>query len=127
MVMSSDRDAPASSASASAGRLGGRDPVAHPVARSVSFAVMNSKTPLEDEVGTLIVEALNLEVAPADIHPEAPLFREGLELDSIDMLEIALEVSKRYGFQLRSDDADNVKIFASLRSLTAHIEKNRTK
>lgn len=88
---------------------------------------MDSKTPLENEVGTLIVEALNLEVAPADIDPNAPLFREGLELDSIDMLEIALEVSKRYGFQLRSDDADNVKIFASLRSLAAHIEKNRTK
>lgn len=88
---------------------------------------MESKTPLENEVGTLIVEALNLEVAPADIDPNAPLFREGLELDSIDMLEIALEVSKRYGFQLRSDDADNVKIFASLRSLAGHIEKSRTK
>jgi acyl carrier protein len=88
---------------------------------------MEPKTPLESEVATLIVEALNLEIAPADIDPLAPLFREGLELDSIDMLEIALEVSKRYGFQLRSDDAENVKIFASLRSLAAHVEKNRTK
>lgn len=88
---------------------------------------MEPKTPLESEVANLIVEALNLEIAPADIDPLAPLFREGLELDSIDMLEIALEVSKRYGFQLRSDDAENVKIFASLRSLAAHVEKNRTR
>ncbi len=87
---------------------------------------MDTKTPLENEVGTLIVEALNLEVAPADIDPNAPLFREGLELDSIDMLEIALEVSKRYGFQLRSDNTDNRRIFASLRALAAHIEQHRT-
>lgn len=87
---------------------------------------MDAKTSLESEVATLIVEALNLEIAPADIDPQAPLFREGLELDSIDMLEIALEVGKRYGFQLRSDDADNVRIFQSLRSLAAHIETHRT-
>lgn len=88
---------------------------------------MDSKTPLEQEVAQLIVDALNLEVGAADIDPQAPLFREGLELDSIDMLEIALEVSKRYGFQLRSDDADNARIFASLRALAEHIGKSRTK
>ena len=88
---------------------------------------MTPKTPLELEIATLIVEALNLDVAPADIDPEAPLFGEGLELDSIDALEIGLEVSKRYGFQLRSDDPDNTRIFSSLRSLTAHIEAKRTK
>ena len=78
------------------------------------------------EVAVLIVEALNLDVAPADILPDAPLFGDGLGLDSIDVLEIALVISKRYGFQLRSDDADNARIFASLRALTAHIARRRT-
>lgn len=82
---------------------------------------------LEKEVAQLIVEALNLEIGPGQIDPDAPLFGErGLGLDSIDMLEIALTVSKKYGFQLRSDDADNERIFSSLRALTAHIEQNRT-
>jgi acyl carrier protein len=80
----------------------------------------------ERELAELIVSALNLEgVAPADIDPEAPLFKTGLGLDSIDALELALEISKRYGFQLRSDDENNVRIFSSLRSLAAHIEKHR--
>jgi len=79
------------------------------------------------EVAALIVEALNLELAPEDIEPDAPLFGEGLGLDSIDVLEIALVISKRYGFQLRSDNADNVRIFASLRALTAYIASQRTK
>jgi acyl carrier protein len=82
---------------------------------------------LEKEVAQLIVEALNLEIGPDQIDPDAPLFGgRGLGLDSIDMLEIALTVSKKYGFQLRSDDADNKRIFSSLRALTAHIEQNRT-
>ena len=88
---------------------------------------MDAKSPLEQEVAELIVQALNLEVSAGEIDPNAPLFREGLELDSIDMLEIALEVSKSYGFQLRSDDAENVNIFASLRALAAHIDRSRTK
>jgi len=88
---------------------------------------MSSQSPLEGELAQTIVQALNLEIEPVDIDPEAPLFGAGLELDSIDMLEIALEVGKRYGFQLRSDDADNVHIFASLRSLAAHIDKNRSR
>ena len=79
------------------------------------------------EVAGLIVEALNLEMAPEEIEPDAPLFGEGLGLDSIDVLEIALVISKRYGFQLRSDNADNVRIFASLRALTAYIASQRTK
>lgn len=86
---------------------------------------MSSTVSIEAEVAKLIVEALNLEVAPAEIDPEAPLFGEGLGLDSIDALEIALAISKRYGFQLRSDDERNHKIFASLRALAAHVEKNR--
>lgn len=79
------------------------------------------------EVAALIVDALNLEMTPAEIEPDAPLFGDGLGLDSIDVLEIALVISKRYGFQLRSDNEDNTRIFASLRALTAHIANQRTK
>lgn len=84
-------------------------------------------TPLQSEVAALLVEALNLDIAPASIDPDAPLYGEGLGLDSIDILEIALVVSKKYGFQLRSDDENNVKIFQSLGSLAAHIATHRTK
>ncbi len=87
---------------------------------------MTTTLSLEQEVARLIVEALHLETAPEQIEPETPLFGEGLGLDSIDALEIALAVSKRYGFQLRSDDERNHRIFASLRALAAHIEKHRT-
>lgn len=79
------------------------------------------------EVAELIVEALNLEMTPGEIAPDAPLFGEGLGLDSIDVLEIALVISKRYGFQLRSDNEDNVRIFSSLRTLAAHIAAQRSK
>jgi acyl carrier protein len=78
------------------------------------------------EVAELIVAALNLEVAANEIEPDAPLFGEGLGLDSIDILELALVISKRYGFQLRSDNQDNVRIFSSLRTLAAHIAAQRT-
>src|SRR5690606_543953 len=61
-------------------------------------------TDAERELAELLVESLNLDgVAAADIDPEAPLFNAGLGLDSIDALELALAISKRYGFQLRSD------------------------
>jgi acyl carrier protein len=80
----------------------------------------------ERELAELIVTALNLEgVAPDDIDPDAPLFKTGLGLDSIDALELALEISKKYGFQLRSDDENNIRIFSSLRSLAAHVAANR--
>jgi acyl carrier protein len=82
----------------------------------------------ERELAELIVSALNLEgVVPDDLDPQAPLFKTGLGLDSIDALELALEISKRYGFQLRSDDPNNVRIFSTLRSLAAHIEANRVR
>ena len=83
------------------------------------------QTDLQREVATLLVEALNLDTAPQIIDPEAPLYGEGLGLDSIDILEVALVVSQRYGFQLRSDDEDNVRIFKSLASLADHIAANR--
>ena len=80
----------------------------------------------ERELAELLVEALGLEdVEPASIDPEAPLFNAGLGLDSIDALELALAVGKRYGFQLRSDNEENKRIFASLRALSAHVEANR--
>ncbi|MCE1243544.1 phosphopantetheine-binding protein [Oryzomicrobium sp.] len=82
---------------------------------------------LQQEVAELIVSALNLDVAPTDIAPADSLYGEGLGLDSIDILEVALVVSKRYGFQLRADNEDNVRIFRSLESLTRHIAANRTK
>ncbi len=89
-----------------------------------------SQTPddaLIAEVAALMVSALNLEMSPAEIDPDAPLYGEGLGLDSIDMLEVSLVVSKQYGFQMRADDENNVKIFTSLRNLATHIAANRTK
>lgn len=79
------------------------------------------------EVAELIVTALNLDMAPGEIEADAPLFGDGLGLDSIDVLEIALVISKRYGFQLKSDNEDNVRIFSSLRTLAAHIASQRSK
>ncbi len=78
------------------------------------------------EVAELIVSALNLDMEPAEIEADAPLFGDGLGLDSIDVLEIALVISKRYGFQLKSDNEDNVRIFSSLRALTEHIASQRS-
>ena len=78
------------------------------------------------EVAQLMVTALNLETAPEEIQPDAPLYGGALGLDSIDILEVALAVSKKYGFQLRADDEDNAAIYASLRSLTQHIAAHRT-
>ena len=86
-----------------------------------------SQTEAERELAELLVESLNLEgVDPHAIDPEAPLFNDGLGLDSIDALELALAISKRYGFQLRSDNEENRRIFASLRALSAHVEEHRT-
>lgn len=82
---------------------------------------------LERELAQLFVDALNLETSADAIDPAAPLFGDGLGLDSIDILEVALEISQRYGFQLRSDDENNQKIFQSLRSLAAHVAQQRTK
>ena len=79
------------------------------------------------EIAGLIVSALNLDVTQDEIDPEAPLYREGLGLDSIDILEVALVISKRYGFKLKDDDKDNVKIFRSVASLAAHVAERRTK
>lgn len=90
-------------------------------------AAPDANAALERELARLIVEALNLDVQPDEIAADAPLYGEGLGLDSIDILEVALVVSKKYGFQLRSDDENNTRIFQSLASLAAHIAAHRTK
>ena len=84
-------------------------------------------TPVELELAHLIAATLNLEVRATEIDPVAPLYGEGLGLDSIDILELSLAISKAYGVQLRSDDEDNLNIFSSLRSLARHIQQHRTK
>jgi acyl carrier protein len=91
------------------------------------MSIAQTLTPQERELAQLVVEALNLESSADEIDPTAPLYREGLGLDSIDILEIALTISKRFGFQLESDDADNIRIFGSLRSLNEHVQQHRTR
>jgi acyl carrier protein len=88
----------------------------------------NPTTPEEQEaeLARLIVKTLNLDMPASEIDPEAPLFEDGLGLDSIDVLEIALAISQNYGVQLRSDDENNGVIFRSLRSLNHDIQKRRT-
>ncbi|MHB1332690.1 MAG: phosphopantetheine-binding protein [Sulfuriferula sp.] len=85
-----------------------------------------STAELQLEVAELMIECLNLEVTPDQIAADAPLYGDGLGLDSIDVLEVALMVSKRYGLQLRADSADNQHIFSSLRSLADYIATQRT-
>jgi acyl carrier protein len=83
------------------------------------------QSPEEAELARLMVDTLNLEMNVDEIDPLSPLFGDGLGLDSIDVLELALAISKTYGVQLRADDADNETIFQSLRSLNAHIRRRR--
>ena len=90
-----------------------------------STKALNGTTPEELELANLMVSALNLEIAATEIDPAAPLYRDGLGLDSIDILELSLAVSKAYGVKLRSDDENNTKIFSSLRSLSSHIQAHR--
>ena len=97
----------------------------HPVS-AAGAPPLQEQQALERELAQLFVQSLNLEVAAADIDVAAPLFGDGLGLDSIDILEVALEVSRKYGFQLRSDDENNHHIFQSLRSLAAHVARHRT-
>lgn len=78
---------------------------------------------LERELKQLIVSSLMLEDVTADeIEPEAALFGDGLGLDSIDALELAMAVERRFGVKIQPSDDDGPKIFASVRALAAHIE-----
>lgn len=85
----------------------------------------NAQSSEEAGLASLIVKVLNLEVRAAEIDPQAPLYGDGLGLDSIDMLEIALAISHEFGVKLRADDKNNVEIFSSLRSLNTFIQRNR--
>lgn len=80
------------------------------------------------EVSELVVSILNLEQSATLIDLKKPLFGDdGIGLDSIDILELSLAVSKRYGFQLRSDDENNKRIFSNITALAEHIARYRTK
>ena len=81
---------------------------------------------LEKELKVLIVESLMLDdVKPEQIDSEAPLFVKGLGLDSIDALELAMAIAKKYGVTIKAEDERNRDIFASVRSLAAFIAANR--
>lgn len=90
-------------------------------------AANTANAALLNQVAALVVSALNLDLQPSDIQADAPLYGGDLGLDSIDILEIALVVSKQFGMQLKAEDEDNFVIFSSLRSLANHIAQHRTK
>lgn len=90
------------------------------------YRTMDQTIDHELEIARLLVETLHLEGITAEqIDPIQPLFGEGLGLDSLDMLELSMAIEQKYGIKLRSDDPDNRTIFASLRSLSEHVQKNR--
>jgi len=81
-----------------------------------------------DELKALLISELNLEdITPDDIDPSAPLFRDGLGLDSIDALELAVVLDKKYGIKIKSSDERNKEIFSSLNALADFISDNRTR
>lgn len=86
-----------------------------------------TQTGFEGEVARLIVEELQLQTAAPDIPPRGMLVGEGLGLDSLDVVTLALAVSRAYGFELKADDEQSERIFASLRCLASHIEAHRTR
>ncbi|MCD6035168.1 MAG: acyl carrier protein [Rickettsiales bacterium] len=87
---------------------------------------MTEQTAFELEIATLITETLFLEdIAPEDITSDMALFYDGVGLDSIDALELALAISKKYGIKIRSDDEKTKEIFASLGALAAYIEEHQ--
>lgn len=84
------------------------------------------QTAAQHTIAQLLVEALNLEgVNAADIEPDAPLFGDGLGLDSIDALEIALAISQKFGVQMQADDDQTRQAFATLASLTEFVETHK--
>lgn len=91
---------------------------------TVTSAETLTQTAEEVALAELIIRTLNLEMSPSEIDPDGSLYGEGLGLDSIDILEIALAVSQTYNVKLKADDEDNVRIFRSLRSLNRHIREH---
>ncbi|MES2637265.1 MAG: phosphopantetheine-binding protein [Pseudomonadota bacterium] len=88
--------------------------------------MIENNTDLQLEIADLMVQALNLDIAADEIDPDAPLYGDGLGLDSIDILEVALVISKRYGLQLKADSENNHQIFSSLRHLTDYVAEHKT-
>jgi len=87
---------------------------------------MATQTPAESALAELLVDVLGLEdVEAADIDPEAYLFGDGLGLDSIDALEIALAISQEHGVEMKAEDESTKEAFATLRSLNAFVEQNK--
>ena len=87
---------------------------------------MATQTLIEKELAEVIVGALNLDADPHTIEPDAPLYLEGLGLDSIDLLELSGVISKKYGFQIKSDDPDIETIFSSLKDLGTTVTNRKT-
>jgi len=82
---------------------------------------------LERELKELIIEALMLEdVGVDDIDSGQPLFGDGLGLDSIDALELAMAIDKRYGVRIKADDSDNEAIFSSVSTLASFVATKRS-
>ena len=87
---------------------------------------MADQETLEHQIKELIIEALALEdIGPAEIDSGAALFVEGLGLDSIDALELAMALEERYGVKIGDDPEANREIFASVRNLAAFVDENR--
>jgi acyl carrier protein len=87
--------------------------------------VLGTLTPEEGALARLIIDTLNLDLDLDDLRPETPLYREGMGLDSIDILEVALAVSQRYRVTLHADDENNKVIFSSIRSLSDYIQERK--
>ncbi len=98
-----------------------------PVSPVATVEESSALTAAELELCEIIVKTLNLEMAASEVDPMGAIYGEGLGLDSIDILEISLVISKHYGFQLKSDDQNNKAIYQTVRSLCAHVQANRTK
>ena len=83
---------------------------------------------IEDELKQMIVQTLMLkDVQPQGIDVDAPLFADGLGLDSIDALELAVEIGRRYKIQIKSDDERNREVFRSVRALAAFIAEEKAR
>jgi acyl carrier protein len=89
---------------------------------------LTDREALEAELKELIVECLALEdISPKEIETAAPLFVEGLGLDSIDALELAMALEERFGVKIGEDPEENQRIFTSVQSLTGFVEENRVR
>ena len=85
-----------------------------------------TQTAFEAEMAELLVEVLNLEeIEASEIDPDEALFGEGLGLDSIDALEIALAISQKYSVEMKAEEESTREAFATLKSLCTFVEANK--